>query len=359
MRIDRRAIFYLLLALGIVWVINIYRAMIGPLVIAAISAYLLYPLVSRLKTKMRIKHELAAGIIFSLFTLVLFTIASLVSPIVLKQSSSLNDAAPAIISRIANQQPRIERTLGVSIPLDDLIVELEKDLAQFLRPERLYRLILATTSNFIYIVITLVATFYLLRDWSRLQKYLVGLFPASLHADLDDLFSDLDIIWKNYLRGQLTLMLFIGVASGIVSFFLGLRSALLIGLIAGALELIPSIGPTITTIVAASNAWIFGSAHLQISNFKFAVLVCGIFIGIQIIEGLWIQPRVISKRMKLHPGLVLIAITGTVFTLGIIAGLIVIPLIGSLETIISFTNRQLANTGAGKAKDEKRARGRK
>lgn len=349
MKINRQFIFYIFLAVGILWAVNIYRALIGPLVIAAIVAYLLYPLVIRLKGKTRTSHELATVIVFGLFILILFTTVSLVSPIVLKQSNSFNDAAPAIISRIADQQPRLERMFGVTVPLDDFIVEFEKDIEQLLRPDRLYRLILSTTSNFIYIVISMVAIFYLLRDWDRLREFLLGLFPNRLHDDLRNLLSELDLIWKNYLRGQLTLMLFIGVTSGVLSFVVGLRSALLIGLIAGVMELIPSIGPTITTVVAASNAWIFGSTYLEISNFRFAVLVTGVFIGIQIIEGLWVQPRIISRRMNLHPGLVLVAIAGTVFTLGVVAGLIVIPLIGSLEVILSFTRQHLADSPAGKS----------
>jgi len=50
--------------------------------------------------------------------------------------------------------------------------------------------------------------------------------------------------------------------------------------------------------------------------------------------------------MNLHPGIILIAIAGTVFTLGIIAGLIIIPMIGSLELIIRFTIQQLAQSSS-------------
>lgn len=342
MKINKRFIFYVALVIGIWWVTNLYLNLLGPLVIGSILAYLLYPLVTFLKTKGGLSHQLATNIVFILFSIILITTVSALSPTVIRQSNALNSAAPALINRISALQPRVEQISGMNVPLDDFIIEFEKDLEQLLRPDRLYRLILTTTSNFIYVVITFVISYYLLKDWEKFRASIIGLFPQKLHDDFATLLIDLDLIWKNYLRGQLSLMLFIGITSGISSYLIGLRSALLIGIIAGVMELIPSIGPTVTTILATSTAWIFGSTHLQLSNFRFAVLVCGIFIAIQIVEGLWIQPRIISKRMNLHPGLVLIAIASTVFTLGIIAGLIVIPIIGSLELIIKFTNKQLS-----------------
>ena len=225
-------------------------------------------------------------------------------------------------------------------------MELEQDIEQFFDPQRLYRLLWVTTSNFMNIVLAFITCFYLLRDWRKTKDFFTGLFPKNKQDDFKKLLSDINIIWKNYLRGQFSLMLIIGIITGIVGFSVGLRSALLIGIIAGVLELIPSIGPTITTIIAGVTAWIYGSAYLPISNFRFAVLICGLFIAIQVVESLWIQPRIISKRMNLHPGLILIAIAGTVSTLGIIAGLIIIPIIGSILIIVQFINRQFSHPPA-------------
>lgn len=92
---------------------------------------------------------------------------------------------------------------------------------------------------------------------------------------------------------------------------MGLKNALVIGLIAGILELITSLGPTITTTIAGLSAWTQGSLTLGLSNFWFAIVVCSIFIIIQIIENTFLVPRVMSKRMNIHPALVFIAIVST------------------------------------------------
>ena len=344
MKSNRRIFFYLLVTAGVIWVIGIYEVIIAPILIGAITSYLLYPFVTRLKKRYpSLSHQSASTLIFILFTVLLLTTVGVASPIVFRQSQSLNNTASAISSRISGLQPRIERLIGTTIPLDDFIMEVEEDIEQFFDPQRLYRLLWVTTSNFMNIVLAFITCFYLLRDWRKTKDFFTGLFPQNKQDDFRNLLSDLNVIWKNYLRGQFSLMLIIGFITGILGFAVGLRSALLIGIIAGVLELIPSIGPTITTIIAGITAWIYGSSYLPISNFRFAVLICGLFIAVQVIESLWIQPKIISKRMNLHPGLVLIAIAGTVTTLGIIAGLIIIPIIGSIIIVVQFINQQFSH----------------
>ena len=129
----------------------------------------------------------------------------------------------------------------------------------------------------------------------------------------------------------------------------GLRSALIIGVIAGALDIIPSLGPTIATFIAGMIAWTQGSQYLNISNLLFAILVCAIFISIQLLEVIFLQPRIMSKHMKLHPALIFIATISTLSLYGVIAGLIVIPLIGTLEVVIRNSIMHLNGSSIEKA----------
>jgi predicted PurR-regulated permease PerM len=118
--------------------------------------------------------------------------------------------------------------------------------------------------------------------------------------------------------------------------------------IAGVLELIPSLGLTIATFIAGISAWTQGSSTLNLSNLWFAILVISIFIIIQIFENSVLIPRIISKRMNIHPALIFIAIVCTLSLYGVLAGLIVIPLIGSLMVIIRFGFQYLDNNDGGR-----------
>jgi predicted PurR-regulated permease PerM len=118
--------------------------------------------------------------------------------------------------------------------------------------------------------------------------------------------------------------------------------ALLLGFLAGALALIPSLGPAVATGIAALVAWVQGSSHFDISNLATALIIVAIFQIIQLIEGFWLTPRIMGRRLNLHPGLVLIAIVGTLFTLGALMALIIVPILGSLDLIFRYAHRKRA-----------------
>ena len=202
-RMNKRIIFYLILTLGILWLIRIYQILIAPILIGAIIAYLLNPIVTALANKTRVTHRRAVNITFIIFTALILVFVAFASPVVLKQSNSLSEATHALIQRISSLQPRLEKITGASFPLEKFVIELENDLEQLLMPERLYRLLLTTTSNFIYIVIALVVCFHLLHDWTRLRDFLIGFFPDHKNNDIQTLLSNLNEIWKNYLRVEL------------------------------------------------------------------------------------------------------------------------------------------------------------
>jgi predicted PurR-regulated permease PerM len=174
-----------------------------------------------------------------------------------------------------------------------------------------------------------------------LISWIYKITPISLRADLTCINQEIGQVWKTYLRGQFMMMLLIGIASGIGGFVVGLRNALIIGLIAGLLEIVPSLGPTISTIIAGVTAWTHGSLYLEISNFWFAVLVCGIFIVIQVIENTILLPRVMSRHMNLHPALVFVAVVSTLTLYGVIAALIVLPLIASAGVIFQYIYQKI------------------
>jgi diguanylate cyclase (GGDEF)-like protein len=89
-------------------------------------------------------------------------------------------------------------------------------------------------------------------------------------------------------------------------------------------------------------AWTQGSTYLDISNLAVTLIVVAIFQAIQLIEGFWLTPRIMGHRLNLHPGLVLIAIVGTLFTLGALIALIIVPLLGSLDLLFRYARRKRA-----------------
>jgi predicted PurR-regulated permease PerM len=181
-----------------------------------------------------------------------------------------------------------------------------------------------------------------LRDWEKLREWLFGLCPENLEDEYRRLHKEIKKVWQAYLRGQLLIMLFIGLFSGIGAAAVGIRSALLLGILAGSLALIPNLGPATATGLAAIVAWVQGSSYLEYSNLTITLIVVLIFGLVQAIEGFWLTPKVMSQRINLHPGVIMVAIVGTLFTLGALIALIVVPILGSLMVIIQYVHRKRA-----------------
>jgi nucleotide-binding universal stress UspA family protein len=133
----------------------------------------------------------------------------------------------------------------------------------------------------------------------------------------------------------------VGVLTTLASAVVGLRGAVVLGLLAGALDLIPSLGPTAALLVAVSLAWFNGSAHLDIPRGWFTVLVIVIFNGIQLAENLWLQPRIIGRVVRLNAGLVFVAVVGALASAGALAALIIVPVLGSARVIGSYLHKRI------------------
>lgn len=339
--ISKRMALYLVICLGAIWVAYLYRSALSSLILGALLAYLLIPAAQFLAARLTFSYRTASGVVFLIALGGLIIAIRYLAPILAQQIDTLSNDLQRISEELVRLQPALENLFNTSIPMDEIIAELESEASRILVPKRLFLILRAATANIVWIMVTVMTCFYLLLDHERFINWLHVIAPESLRGSLSEMFIEINQAWKTYLRGQLLMMLLIGILSGVGGMALGLRNALMIGLLAGLLEMIPSLGPTLSTMIAGVTAWTQGSAYLEISNFGFALLICGIFISIQALENTILLPRIMGRRMGLHPALVFIATITTLSLFGVIAGLIVIPVIASLGIIINYSFAQL------------------
>ena len=341
-KIARDLMFYIALLIGVCGLIFTYRLLIGPLVIAVLLAYLLQPGISWIAKQSKINRRLIVPFVYIVFMSGLIFILIYLSPIVVQQAKILTTGLQIIPDHIRIFESEIEYLTGVEIPLLSMWTDLQSGANQLLKPERVFQIIQITTTNIIWLVVILATSFYLLRDWERLRDWLIGLAPEVYQPDVKHLYLEIKVVWQVFLRGQLLIMFLVGLLSGLGAAVIGLPGAVILGILAGTLALIPTLGPAITTVIVAVVAWTQGSTYLDLSNSAMVILAVAIFQGVQIIEGVWLTPQIMGRRLQLHPGLVLIAIIGSLISVGATLALIILPLIGSLEIIIRYTRRKRA-----------------
>jgi predicted PurR-regulated permease PerM len=339
-----RTIRYLALVvvlMSLVWLLSAAQALIGPLVIAALLAYVLNPAVTLIETRARLRHNASVSLVFFLFLAVLVAILVIFVPLVANQAKRVALELQIVKVRLEEALVTPVTFLGFELPLDEIMVELQEISAPLFKPQRVLRMLVAATTNLAWIVVILVTTYHLLRDWERLREWLIRLVPEAYQPDVRRLQEEIKDIWQAHLRGQLLLMLLVGVLTGLASVAVGLRHAVLLGLLAGALDLIPSLGPIMAVVVAVGVAWFEGSTYLPLSNTGFTVVVIGLYILIQQVESIWLQPRIMGRRLRLHPGLIFIAVTGALALGGTVVALIIVPLLASAGVVGRYFHRRV------------------
>lgn len=338
---------YIITALVIVAVIatiGFARALIAPLVISALLAFVLTPMVERLTTYRRIKRDAAVLIVYLLFLILVIAIPSSILPFVIPQLLNLSFDLIEIEQQIEVFLGQTIFIGGFSFSLPALIPQ---DLNQILQ-DFVFQITTGAfnrlgefTSNLAWLLVILVAIFYFLKDSARLSNWFVNLAPQAYHDDMRKFLSQLNRIWGAYLRGQLLLMLVIAITTSVAMSVVGLRGAIAVGILAGVLDLIPSLGPLVAGVVAGLVALIFGSSYLNISNLIFAVIVVVIFLVIQQIENIWLRPQIMGQTLRLHPGLIFIGVIGALAISGILGALVIIPLMATVGVIWKYVQAKL------------------
>jgi predicted PurR-regulated permease PerM len=190
-------------------------------------------------------------------------------------------------------------------------------------------------------IFTLLMAFQMSLAANQISGWYPDLIPPAYKDEYSALFEKITGTWINFLRGQLTLMLIIGVVIWLGGALLGVPFALLMGVIAGLLELIPSVGPTLAAIPAVLLALVLGSTYLPIDNLVFALIVIGFYVLVQLIENQFVVPRVMGEAVNLPPLIVLIGALAGATAFGILGALLATPIIATGNLVFQYIYRKI------------------
>lgn len=174
------------------------------------------------------------------------------------------------------------------------------------------------------IIVVAVLSIYLVIDGPRMGRWLRHNSPRLTRADFA--VSAAQRVIGGYIRGQVLLSTLIGVLVGATAFFFHVPYALLLGVLAFFLEFIPFIGTFISGLISVLLALTQGIPT------AIGVLLC--FVGIHIIEGDVVGPRIVGKAVGLHPAISLIAVIGGAELFGIWGALLASPIAGVLQVLV-------------------------
>jgi predicted PurR-regulated permease PerM len=331
-RATRRAIvaaLALAIVLGLLWVL---KAALTPLAIAFLIAYVLDPLIDRLEKlgmPRRLAIVLLIGILLGSITAgLLFLIPKLQSDI-----AALIDRLPSYLDQLQTRLvPELERRLGVALPsIDEMIERLRTgDLSLLFQGVRnvvtaTFGYVTGTVSAIVGALVIPILAFYALLEFDRMMTSLASYVPDRYRAYVVDKAATIDGLVASFLRGQLLVAFILGVLYAVGFSVIGIDLAVGVGLLAGALALVPYLG----NIVAVSLATLLCLLKFGFDVHLLAVL--GWYVVVQNLEGFVLTPRIIGQSVGLHPAAVIVAllIGGDLF--GFLGLLIAVPVAASVK----------------------------
>jgi predicted PurR-regulated permease PerM len=333
-----KTIVILFIVILVALIVYRFQNVIPPLVIAFLLAFILDPIVSFLSNRLRFSRGVASGLV--ILALVIAMLAMVATPAAAVPSiqravESMQEEATSVVTEISAFLRQPIEIMGYTLDLSEFYNELTTLLRSFISSvaEGTLNVAINIASGFLWLVFILTTTFYLLKDAHRIVAQLDKLPPDDYREDLVRLRLEITEVWQAFLRGQLLLGLVIAAVVTVGCMALGIRYAPVLGLIAGLLEVIPSIGPTIAAVPAILLALFQENTLLGLSNFWYAVLVAGMYILIQQFENNLIVPRIMGRSLNLHPVLVLVGVVVGGSLGGVLGILVAAPTLATLKVI--------------------------
>jgi predicted PurR-regulated permease PerM len=195
----------------------------------------------------------------------------------------------------------------------------------------------ALVSLFSLIVVTPVVAFYLLCDWHRMVRAVDSWIPLRQRDTVHQLAREIDATISGYVRGQSAVCVVLGAFYAIALTLSGLNFGLLIGLISGAITFIPYVG-SLTGLVLSVGVAVaqFWPQYLPI------VIVLGIFLIGQFLEGNVLSPKLVGESVGLHPVWVIFALLAFGYLFGFVGLLVAVPVSATIGVLCRFAlNRYL------------------
>lgn len=337
----KRLVFWLAIALLFFWFIYAIKAVLLPFVVGMLVAYFLDPAADRLE-KWGLSRLLSTLIITLGFFSLVGLILSLLLPLIYHQVAGLIESLPLYIKEL---KTLIEPKLGAFEGLfNDAQLSSAEDAASGISAK-----ILATlgdlSTNLLYsgvallnlvslVVITPVVSFYLLKDWDMLVAHVDRLLPRDYAPVIREQLKIIDHTISGFVRGTLNVIIVLALYYVVALSLAGLKFSVLIGLMAGFMILIPYLGTIISGLTSV------GMAYLQFDSLEPVAVVLGIFVVAQMVEGYFLTPKLVGKKVGLHPVWLIFGMLAGATLFGFVGVFIAVPVTAVIGVLVRFAIQQ-------------------
>jgi predicted PurR-regulated permease PerM len=344
--IRRQIMFWLLTAAIFVGFLYIFSSILLPFLAGIILAYFLDPVADWLE-RLGLSRLAATIVILIGFVLAFVIAMMIVIPVLASQFADLISRMPDYFSRLQTLLTRLDpgwlqQNIGVDpASLRESLSSLLSQGASFLTT--LFQSIWSSGRALIDIaglfVVTPVVAFYMLLDWDRMVAKVDGWVPRDHLTTVRRLATDINRSTAGFVRGQGTVSLIMGISYAVALTLMGLNFGLLIGLVAGIIGFIPYVGSLVGFVLA------IGVAFVQFwPEWEWIAAIAAVFFAGQMIEGNFLQPKLVGGSVGLHPVWLMFALFAFGYLFGFVGLLIAVPAAAAIAVLVRFAiERYLAS----------------
>ena len=326
-------------ALLVGWLLWLLAPVLTPFVFAALLGWLGDPLVDRIQRR-GLSRNTAVLLVFGAMMLVLVLALLLLLPLLERQVVTLVQSLPRYQNWLVGTAfPWLEQRTGLQLLAwmdPDRLIELARshwEQAGGVATTVLGYLsrsgfaLLAVVAN---VVLLPVLTFFFLRDWDQFVERIAALVPRDHEATVTRLVTASSGMLGGFLRGQLLVMLILGVLYAVGLWAVGLNLGVLIGVIGGALTFVPYLGPASVVVLGGI------AALVQSGDWPHLLAVLAVFGVGQAIESYWLTPKLVGDRIGLHPVAVIFAVLAGGQLFGFLGMLLALPVAAVANVLLHY-----------------------
>ena len=347
-----------LLAIALAVVVWQLFSVLLPFLISAVIAYILLPLVKigdRVSLAQRwpgaVRAATAGFATLAVIVAVVVVLALGVFRLV-DGSITLAERAPSIIAEGKAVWEKFQELYRNRVPsniqeiIDPRLTELQSALlnASLAALRRVSRVAQSGISQVVSLAASPIILFYLLYQPATVGSGIKRLLPGPLREDLSEIGRLAGESIGAYIRMQLLLGTQVGVVVWLALLVMGVPLALPLGILAGAAELVPIVGPTIFVILASIVV-----ALLDYTKLPFLIAV---YIVVQILQNTLIAPRMQGQALGLHPLAVILALAIFGLFFGFLGTLLAAPLTAAGYRVLTYTRQEWASAGIVRLEDD-------
>lgn len=303
------------------WIFVVSLPLIEALLIAALLAFLIDPIVRWIMDHLKLNRAKASTLVYIVFLLIIASIPTGLGTLVYGLAKRWFSDFPAAAAELERFFTRPIILFGYIVSPSIVLEDLRQSITDVLGslPGGSLDVLSGMTTNLMWALLILVSLYYLLKDGPKLRPWLISLALPEYHEEIDRLLEELLDVWGLFLRAQILIFF-------VLALLLGISSLVVI--------------------------WLYQTGLIRFSTIGLILVMVVIYTLVQQVDNLWLRPQLMGRQLHIHPGLVFIGLIGALALSGILGALLIIPAIASAKVLVKYLYNKMLGLPAWPEPDE-------